>query len=218
MLLLIQPKDSIVYDKPLTIEQNLTLLAAAPSRLADLTKGLSAAQLVTPPEPGEWSARDVLAHLRACADMWGGYIAVILSEDRPTFKAVNPTTWIKNTNYREQEFRPSLQAFTAQRAELLAVLKPLPPKAWSRVATVTGRASHANEPCARMPSGWQTMNNRISDRLNASSKRCAHSNEHREFFWHWQKQGIPRNSRLNSGIRGAGEPCWNADHPDHVLY
>ena len=127
-----------MYDTPLTIEQILTTLATAPSRLADLTEGLPPAQLLAPSEPGEWSARDVLAHLRACADMWGKYIAVILGEDRPTFKAVNPTTWIKSTNYREQEFRPSLQAFTAQRAELLAVLKPLAPKAWSRMATVTG--------------------------------------------------------------------------------
>ena len=127
-----------MYDKPLTIEQNLTLLAATPSRLANLTEGLTPAQLRAPPKPSEWSARDVLAHLRACADMWGKYISLILNEDHPTFKAVNPTTWIKKTNYLEQGFQPSLQAFTAQRAELLAVLKPLPPKAWTRKATVTG--------------------------------------------------------------------------------
>ena len=127
-----------MYDTPRTIEQILTMLAATPSRLAALTKGLPPAQLLAPPEPGEWSARDVLAHLRACTDMWGKYIAVILSEDKPTIKAVNPTTWIKKTNYREQEFQPSLQAFTDQRAELLAVLKPLAPENWSRMATVTG--------------------------------------------------------------------------------
>ena len=127
-----------MYDTPLTIEQNLAMLAATPVRLADLTEGLPATQLLTPPETGAWCARDVLAHLRACADMWGKYIALILSEDRPTFKAVNPTSWIKQTDYLEQAFHPLLQAFTAQRAELLAVLQPLPPAAWSRTATVTG--------------------------------------------------------------------------------
>ncbi len=127
-----------MYDSPLTIEQNLTMLAATPSRLAYLTADLTPAQLLTPPEPGEWSARDVLAHLRACADVWGSCIAVILSEDRPAIQDVDPSDWIKQTNYREQEFQPSLQAFTAQRAELLAVLKPLPAEAWSRKATVTG--------------------------------------------------------------------------------
>ncbi len=49
-----------MYDTPLTIEQNLALLAATPARLAEITQGLSAVQLVTPPEPREWSARDVL--------------------------------------------------------------------------------------------------------------------------------------------------------------
>ena len=135
---LLATRITIVYDTPLTIAQILSLLAAAPARLAALTEGLSPAQLLAPPEPGEWSARDVLAHLRACADMWGKYIALILCEDRPTFKAVNPTTWIKQTNYRELEFQPSFQAFTTQRAELLAVLKPLAAEAWSRSATVTG--------------------------------------------------------------------------------
>jgi len=127
-----------VYDRPLTIEQNLTMLAATPACIADLTEGLSPALLLTPPEPDSWSARDVLAHLRACADMWGKYIGMILSEDRPTFRAVDPTTWIKQTDYCEQGFHPSLQAFTAQRAELLAVLQPLAPEAWSRTALVTG--------------------------------------------------------------------------------
>jgi thiaminase len=70
--------------------------------------------------------------------MWGKYISRILSEDRPTFKAVNPTTWIKQTDYGEQEFQPSLQAFTAQRTDLLAVLEPLSPEAWYHTATVTG--------------------------------------------------------------------------------
>lgn len=127
-----------MYDTSLAIEQNLAMLAATPSHIVDLTDGLLPAQLLLPPEPGAWSARDVLAHLRACSDMWGNYILVILNEDRPTFKAVNPRSWIKKTDYLEQEFHPSLQAFTAQRAELLTVLKPLPPQAWFRTATVTG--------------------------------------------------------------------------------
>ena len=73
-----------MYDTPRTIEQILTMLAEAPSRLAGLTEGLPPVQLLAPPEPGEWSARDVgecthSAHLRACSDMWGKYIAVILN-------------------------------------------------------------------------------------------------------------------------------------------
>jgi hypothetical protein len=70
--------------------------------------------------------------------MWGKYIATIIADDHPTIRAVNPRTWIKSTDYPDLEFAPSLRAFRRQRAELLALLRPLPTAAWSRGATVTG--------------------------------------------------------------------------------
>ena len=123
--------------RSLTIEQVLGLLAETPVRLEALTADLAPAQLHSAPSD-EWSANDVLAHLRACADVWGGCIAAIIAEERPTLRAVNPRTWITQTDYRELAFQPSLRAFAAQRAELLAVLEPLPLDGWSRAATVTG--------------------------------------------------------------------------------
>ena len=124
--------------RSLTIEQMLTVLAATPPRIAALTAGLLPAHVHTRPHPDEWSANDVLAHLRACADVWGTCIAAMLAEDRPTMRAVNPRTWIRQTDYLEQAFQPSLHAFATQRTDLLAVLEPLPPAGWSRAATVTG--------------------------------------------------------------------------------
>lgn len=122
----------------LAIEQVLTILVETPPRIAALTAGLVPAQLHTAPNPDHWSANDVLAHLRACADVWGKCIVTIIAQDTPTLRAVNPRTWIKQTDYLEQEFQPSLRAFTAQRTELLAVLESLVPEGWSRSATVTG--------------------------------------------------------------------------------
>jgi len=113
-------------------------LEEQPEAIAALTAGLARARLHHPPNRGAWSANDVLAHLRSCADMWGKYIAMIIAEDQPTFRAMNPTTWINSTNYPDLEFAPSFSAFAKQRAELLALLRPLPEEAWSRSATVTG--------------------------------------------------------------------------------
>jgi hypothetical protein len=124
--------------KPLTVEQSLTILTETPSRITALTAGLTPAQLRTSPGPAEWSANDVLAHLRACADVWGDCIAVILAQDEPTIRAINPRRWIKRTDYRDLEFGPSFRSFATQRADLLAVLEALPSEAWSRKATVTG--------------------------------------------------------------------------------
>src|SRR5215472_13176982 len=101
--------------RSLTREQVLTLLPAAPQRLAAVTGGVERELLHTPPGPAEWTANEVLAHMRACADVWGNCIVTILTEDGPTLRAVNPRTWIEQTNYREQDFRASLRAFMAQR-------------------------------------------------------------------------------------------------------
>ena len=124
--------------RSLTTQQVLTLLAETPTRIAVLTAGLAPAELYTSPNLDEWSANQVLAHLRACAEVWGNAIAAIIAEDRPTLQAVNPRTWINQTDYLQQEFRSSLDAFAAQRSNLLAVLEPLPPEGWSRAATVLG--------------------------------------------------------------------------------
>lgn len=120
----------------LTIEQVLALLAETPRRLEALTDGLEPARLRTAPGDGEWSANDVLAHLRACADVWGGFIAAILAEDRPTLKGMDPRHWPKQADYLVAEFRPSLHAFATHRAALLAVLESLLPEGWARTATV----------------------------------------------------------------------------------
>jgi hypothetical protein len=127
-----------VADRALTSEQILTMLQATPSRLGVLTAGVTPEQLRAPPAPGAWSAVEVLAHMRACADVWGDCIQRMLAEDHPTLRAINPRSWIKRTNYRELAFQASLDAFAEQRHELLAVLAPLPPEGWQRAATVTG--------------------------------------------------------------------------------
>ncbi len=125
-------------DKILSPEQVLALLAQAPERIAALTAGLADAQLRLSPGPGEWSANEVLAHLRSCADVWGGCMAQMLAQDGPTIRAVNPRSWIKSTDYLELGFHASLEAYTAQRAGLLALLEPLTPADWARTATITG--------------------------------------------------------------------------------
>lgn len=122
----------------MTTDQILAILRDTPDRLSDLTGDLTEAQLHAAPEPGEWSVTEIAAHLRSCADVWGEVIETIVVTDNPTIRAVSPTTWIRSTDYREQAFAPSLQAFTSQRDRLLALLEQLPAAGWSRSATVVG--------------------------------------------------------------------------------
>ncbi len=118
-----------MHSRSLTTEQVLTLLAATPPRLAALTADLTPAHLHTRPNPDGWSLNDLLAHLRACADVWGNCIMAMIAEDTPTLRAINPRTWIKQTDYGDLEFGPSLRSFARQRAELLAFWNRCPQSA-----------------------------------------------------------------------------------------
>ena len=124
--------------KRMPVEQILALLTESPKRIDEVTDALTPAQAHAAPEPGEWSVNEVLAHLRACADVWGDCIATILAEDQPTIRAIKPKRWIKSTDYPELDFRPSLGTFTEQRSELLASLLRLNEDDWACVAIVTG--------------------------------------------------------------------------------
>lgn len=130
-------KPKAVPKPPISIPRVLALLAENPPRIAALTAGLTSVQLHATPGPDEWSANEVLAHLRSCADVWDGCIRKIIDQDGPSIRAISPRTWINRTNYRDLEFQPSFRAFAAQRAELLVLLEALVQGDWSRTATVT---------------------------------------------------------------------------------
>jgi hypothetical protein len=116
----------------------LQTLAATPKEIARLARGRTAAALHRKPAPDAWSAQEIVAHLRACAEVWGGSIRRMLAEDRPTIRYVSPRGWIKKTDFLDQDFSDSLTAFAEERAALLKTLKQLRPIDWSRSATFTG--------------------------------------------------------------------------------
>ncbi|MDX1377761.1 MAG: DinB family protein, partial [Anaerolineales bacterium] len=59
--------------KYLPIDKILTILKETPPRLAKLTANLKPKKLHTAPSEGEWSVKEILAHLQACSDVWGDY-------------------------------------------------------------------------------------------------------------------------------------------------
>jgi hypothetical protein len=123
------------------IERYLGLLAQTPARIEGASQGLEGARFLFKADDEDWSANDNLAHVRACADVWGGSILKMLTQEHPTLHYVSPRTYIRKTDYPSQEFRASLAAFTQQRGELLRLLTALPIESWSRGATFTGTVS-----------------------------------------------------------------------------
>jgi hypothetical protein len=112
-------------------------LADTPRQIATITRRRGNRELRSKPEKGAWCAGEILAHLRACADVWGTAIARMIAEDRPTIRHVSPRAWIRKTDHVEADFGASLEAFTQQRDGLVRQLLSLDTSGWSRVAIVT---------------------------------------------------------------------------------
>ena len=72
----------------------LTALSDTPQQIAQIARGCSDQQLHRKPAADAWSAQEILAHLRACAEVWGRSIERMLSEDEPKIRYVSPRGWM----------------------------------------------------------------------------------------------------------------------------
>jgi len=124
---------------PAEVQKHLKLLGKTTRRITSITKQFDEVSLQAKPKKDEWSANDILAHLRACADVWGDQIEKMIAKDNQKLPYAHPRQWIKKTNYRELPFHESFRAFKVQRRKLLKVLKELSFEDWSRSAIIKGR-------------------------------------------------------------------------------
>lgn len=108
-------------------------LAATPDRVAALAAGLDARTLRERPEPGEWSMKEVLAHLMELESrLFLPRYRLMATEDRPRFVAFDPIAWARERDRREGRFEDDLAEFRRARVETLAYLASLPASAAER--------------------------------------------------------------------------------------
>jgi len=104
-----------------------------------VTKSVSETRLHIRTDEEPWAVSDILAHLRASADVRGKFIHIMLTQDHPTLRYISPRSYIKKTNYLELAFPESFQAYKKQRNELLNTLKQISIEGWSRSAIIKDR-------------------------------------------------------------------------------
>jgi len=120
------------------ISRILALLTQAPLRLEKATRGLQTTRLYFRSDEEPWSVSDILAHLRACSDVWGNSIIAMITRDNPTLRYVSPRSWMRKPIYLEQAFDAALQSFAQERQKLVKALADLDEAGWIRHATFTG--------------------------------------------------------------------------------
>jgi len=143
------------------IEEALQRLTETPGRIATATEAMTAGQLQHRPDAKTWSANDILAHLRACADVWGETIESMLQEDEPTLRHISPRTYMRKTDYPQLLFEESFQAFVKQRDDLLQTLIGLEFADWSRGALIKDRRHTVFTQARRMALHEATHNEQL---------------------------------------------------------
>lgn len=156
---------------PKEIEKYLDLLAGILDNIALITRDASEEQLHHKATKQDWSVRDILAHLRACSDVWGNSIEAMLADENPVLPDVHPRHWLKQTNYLDLSFRDSLQAFASQRAKMLPVLRQLSFEDWGRSGVIGGRKHTVFSQVRRMAKHEAEHITQIAGMLQTSADR-----------------------------------------------
>jgi DinB superfamily len=108
--------------------------------LAQHTAQMSAAQALWQPTPNEWCLAQVLAHLRASADLNHFRASAILAVDQPTLPTIHPRLeWQPIVPYARMPYAQALLGYQQQRQELLWTLADLEADRWARRGTWDGR-------------------------------------------------------------------------------
>ncbi|MBI3636289.1 MAG: DinB family protein [Candidatus Rokubacteria bacterium] len=117
----------------LGVPELLAELATTERRIEEVAAGLGAEHARHRPGPGEWSLKEVMAHLM---DLERGLflprLRRMVDEDTPVFEAFSPDAWAARRDWRAGFFAEDLAAFRAARSETLAFLAALPPGAAER--------------------------------------------------------------------------------------
>jgi hypothetical protein len=124
---------------PAEIHKALLQLEQTAPRLGAAASGHREEALHASTEERAWSPAEILAHLRACADLWTHSIYAMLAAEAPELPDIDERKWARVTKYASLPFALSLEAFTLQRNVLLPVLRALPPAGWERDAVIFGR-------------------------------------------------------------------------------
>lgn len=120
------------------MEALIAELAATPSRLAHLVAELDDTALDAA-EPGQWSPRIILAHLRDDEFLcMRAALERILAEDRPELRFIEGEDWAPRRNRARDRKEWLLADFALQRQASLGILRMLEPRDLARVGLRNG--------------------------------------------------------------------------------
>jgi len=138
----------------LPLGTRLERIGRTPDEIAAAIQGTTDAVLSRRPDTKNWSAKEVLCHLRDIEELFMLRFHMMLGTDEPTFLVLgelppdperwgitgrigmplNPDRWAEERQYIRADAGLALQALRLRREETLIFLRRLSPKDWERTS------------------------------------------------------------------------------------
>lgn len=144
------------------IDELLFRLSDVPLKIASIVEGYNKTELRATHAEGQWSATDILAHIRASDAIVAYRAYVLLIRDNPALQAYDERLWAEIALYAQVDFRASLALYALRRAELVNMLRHTNLENWQRTGlheergpvslldVVTSLVEHEEEHCAQL--------------------------------------------------------------------
>jgi uncharacterized damage-inducible protein DinB len=115
-----------------TLDEQLARMERTVNDYAAVVKNVSDAQLTKRPDPKNWSAKEVVCHVRDIEESFMMRFLSIMAMDDPKFLPVEPDRWAVDRQYQRNDVQEALAAFKTRREETLRFLRGLKPEQWER--------------------------------------------------------------------------------------
>ncbi len=115
-----------------SVEEQMARMERTADDFAAAIKGVAEPALSKRPDPKNWSAKEVVCHIRDTEESFMARYQSILAMDEPKFLPVEPDRWATERQYLRNDVNEALAAFRGRRTECLAFLRGLKPEQWER--------------------------------------------------------------------------------------
>jgi uncharacterized damage-inducible protein DinB len=115
-----------------TIEEHMARLERTAGDLAAALRGVPETALSRRPDETNWSAKEVVCHMRDTEESFMARFQSVMAMDEPRFLPVEPDRWAVERQYARNDAQEALGAFKTRREESLRFLRGLKPAEWQR--------------------------------------------------------------------------------------
>ena len=102
------------------------------------------------PDPGQWSAHEVVVHCADSETNAAARIRYLAAEADPVILGYDEAEWARRFEYHDHPLEPALALIEAVRANTAALIRRMREDAWQRVGRHTESGRHAAEDWLKM--------------------------------------------------------------------